>query len=115
MKPILIGLLVAAMTLTGCKKTPAPSQDMAGIENMPGMPAAPADTSGVPLDRTAAASCSKTARSTQSSRRSAMRNRLSPGFTACPSITIFSVISPLRGARSSSVRVTLPRVSRLST
>ncbi len=57
MKQILFGLLVAAMTLTGCKKTPAPSQDVAGMENMPGMPgmpAAPADTSGVPLNRTEA-------------------------------------------------------------
>ncbi len=54
MKQIMIGLLVAAMTLTGCKKAPAPSQDMAGMENMPGMPgmpARPADTSGVPLNR----------------------------------------------------------------
>jgi len=56
-KQIPFGLLVAAMTLTGCKKTPAPSQDVAGMENMPGMPgmpAAPADTSGVPLNRTEA-------------------------------------------------------------
>jgi len=53
-KRIMIGLLVAAMTLTGCKKAPPPSQDMAGMENMPGMSgtaAAPADTSGVPLNR----------------------------------------------------------------
>ena len=57
MKQFFFGLLVAAMTLTGCKKTPPPSQDMAGMENMPGMPgmpAAPADTSGVPLNRTEA-------------------------------------------------------------
>src|SRR3989449_4350150 len=38
------------MMLTGCKKAPAP--DMQG---MPGMPAASADTSGVPLDRAEAA------------------------------------------------------------
>src|SRR6266566_3934837 len=49
-KQIITGLLVAAMTLTGCKKAPAP--DMQG---MPGMPAASADTSGVPLDRVEAA------------------------------------------------------------
>src|SRR5207249_11238475 len=52
-KQILTGLLVAAMTLTGCKKAPAP--DMQGMAGMPGMPAAAADTSGVPLDRTEAA------------------------------------------------------------
>jgi len=49
-KQITIGLLVAAMMLAGCKKAPAP--DMQG---MPGMPAASADTSGVPLDRAEAA------------------------------------------------------------
>src|SRR5437879_6572639 len=46
------------MTLTGCKKTPAPSQEMTGMKDMqgmPGMPAAGADTSGVALDRTEAA------------------------------------------------------------
>ena len=54
MKRIILGLLVAAVTLTGCKKSPAPSQDMAGMENMPGIPAAPADTTGVTLNRTEA-------------------------------------------------------------
>src|SRR5439155_13612684 len=57
-KQIFAGLLVAAMTLTGCKKAPAPSQEMAGMKDMqgmPGMPAARADTSGVPLDRAEAA------------------------------------------------------------
>ncbi len=74
MKPILIGLLVAAMTLTGCKKTPAPSQDTAGMENMPGMPAAPADTAGVPLDRTAAQRLGITfARATEQPVRSSIR------------------------------------------
>src|SRR2546430_3094172 len=46
------------MTLTGCKKARAPSQEMAGMKDMqgmPGMPAAGADTSGVPLDRAEAA------------------------------------------------------------
>src|SRR5947209_11911184 len=46
------------MTLTGCKKAPAPSQEMAGMKDMqgmPGMPAARADTSAVPLARAEAA------------------------------------------------------------
>ncbi len=77
MKPLIIGLLVAAMTLTGCKKTPAPSQDMAGMENMPGMPgmpAAPADTAGVPLNRTAAQRLGITfARATEQPVRSSIR------------------------------------------
>lgn len=58
MKQIIAGLLVAAMTLTGCRKAAAPSEEMAGMQDMqgmPGMPAAGADTSGVPLDRAAAA------------------------------------------------------------
>src|SRR5207247_2472882 len=49
-KQITIGLLGAALMLTGCKKAPAPSQATAGMKNMqgmPGMPAAGADTSGV--------------------------------------------------------------------
>jgi len=57
-KQIIIGLLVAAMTLTGCTKARAPSQETAGMKDMqgmPGMPAAGADTSGVPLDRSEAA------------------------------------------------------------
>jgi RND family efflux transporter MFP subunit len=53
MKQIFSGLLVAATTLTGCKQAPAP--DMQGMPGMLGMPAAGADTSGVPLDRAAAA------------------------------------------------------------
>ena len=77
MKPIMIGLLVAATTLTACKKTPAPSQDMAGMENMPGMPgmpAAPADTSGVPLNRTEAQRLGITfARATEQPVRSSIR------------------------------------------
>jgi len=76
-KQILFGLLVAAITLTGCKKTPAPSQDMAGMENMPGMPgmpAAPADTSGVPLNRTEAQRLGITfARATEQPVRSSVR------------------------------------------
>ena len=58
MKQIIAGLLIAAMMLTGCRKAPAPSQEMAGMQGMPGMPGMPAagaDTSGVPLDRAAAA------------------------------------------------------------
>jgi Cu(I)/Ag(I) efflux system membrane fusion protein len=56
----MIGLLVASVTLTGCQKKPAPSDEMAGMKDMegmpgmPGMPAAPPDTSGVPLNRTEA-------------------------------------------------------------
>ena len=77
MKQILIGLLVAATTLTGCKKAPAPSQDTAGMENMPGMPgmpAAPADTSGVPLNRTEAQRLGITfARATEQPVRSSVR------------------------------------------
>jgi len=56
-KRIMIGLVVAALALTGCQKKPAASDEMAGMkdmEGMPGMPAAPADTSGVPLNRTEA-------------------------------------------------------------
>src|SRR5206468_2874764 len=57
-KQIFTGLLIAAMTLMGCKRAPAPSQEMTGMKDMqgmPGMPAAGADTSGVPLDRAEAA------------------------------------------------------------
>src|SRR3989454_9941710 len=46
------------MMLTGCKKAPAPSQETTGMKDMqgmPGMPAAGADMSGVPLDRAQAA------------------------------------------------------------
>ena len=57
MKRIMIGLLATAVTLTGCQKKPARSDEMAGMKDMPGtpgMPAAGADTSGVPLNRTEA-------------------------------------------------------------
>src|SRR5205807_502769 len=57
-KQIITGLLVAAVTLTGCKKAPAPSPEMADMKDMqgmPGMPAAGSDTSGIPLDRAEAA------------------------------------------------------------
>jgi Cu(I)/Ag(I) efflux system membrane fusion protein len=68
-KRIMIGLFVAAVTLTGCQKKPARSDEMAGMKDtqdtaqmsgvkgmpgMPGMPAAGADTSGVPVNRTEA-------------------------------------------------------------
>ena len=51
MKRIMISLLVAAVMLTGCKKKPAPSDAMAGMEGMPGIPDTRADTSGVPVNR----------------------------------------------------------------
>ncbi len=57
MKRIMIGLIVAALTVTGCQQKPASRdetagmKDMEGMPGMPGMPAAPADTSGVPLNR----------------------------------------------------------------
>ena len=57
MKRIMIGVLVAAVTLTGCRRKPAPSDEMAGMEGMqemPGMPTGGADTSGVPLNRSEA-------------------------------------------------------------
>ena len=57
MKRIMIGLLVTALTLTGCQKKRARSDEMAGMKDMqgmPGMPASGADTSGVPVDRTEA-------------------------------------------------------------
>ena len=77
MRQIILGLLVAALTLTGCKKTPAPSQETAGMENMPGMPrvpAAPADTTGVPLNRTEAERLGITfARATERPVRSSVR------------------------------------------
>src|SRR5439155_1890749 len=52
-KQILTGLLVAAMTLTGCKKAPAPSQEMGGMKDMqgmPGRPAAGAEPYGMPVN-----------------------------------------------------------------
>src|SRR5438093_13599144 len=65
------------MTLTGCKKAPAPSREMAGMKDMrgmPGMPAAGADTSGVPLDRAEAARLGITfARATERPVRSSVR------------------------------------------
>src|SRR6266478_2492372 len=57
--------------------------------------------------RTAAASCSKIATSTHSTRASAIWNRLSPAFTAWPSMTIFSVTAP--GARGERVVFQPPR------
>src|SRR5439155_6229936 len=59
-KRIIISLFVA-VTLTGCQKKPARSdevagmKDMQGMPGMPGMPAPGADTSGIPLDRAEAA------------------------------------------------------------
>ncbi len=85
MKRIMIGLLVAAVTLTGCQKKPARSEEMAGmkgtrdttdtsIQGMPGMPAAGADTSGVPLNRTEAERLGITfAQATERSVRSSVR------------------------------------------
>jgi len=51
-KQIAVGLLFAAVTLTGCNKAPAPN--MQGMPGMAGMPAAGPDTSGVPVNRTEA-------------------------------------------------------------
>ena len=69
MKQISTGLLVAAMTLTGCKKAPAPA-----MPGMPGMPAASADTSGVPVNRTEAQRLGITfARATERPVRSSVR------------------------------------------
>jgi Cu(I)/Ag(I) efflux system membrane fusion protein len=59
-KRIIVSVLVAAVTLTGCQKKPARSdevagmKDMQGMPGMPGMPAAGADTSGMPVNRTEA-------------------------------------------------------------
>jgi len=47
MKQVIISLVVAAVTLTGCQKRPARSDEVAGMKDMqgmPGMPAASADT-----------------------------------------------------------------------
>ena len=81
MKPrIIIVLLVAAATLTGCRKKPAPSDETAGMKDMQGMPgvagmpAAPADTSGVPLNRAEAERLGITfARATERPVRSSVR------------------------------------------
>ena len=57
MKRIVITLLVAGLTLTGCQRKPAQSDETTGMKDMqgmPGMPAAGADTSGVPVNRTEA-------------------------------------------------------------
>jgi multidrug efflux pump subunit AcrA (membrane-fusion protein) len=57
MNRIVIGMVVAAVTLSGCRKKPASGDEMAGMEGMsgmpgmPGMPAAGADTAGVPVNR----------------------------------------------------------------
>src|SRR2546430_9113528 len=56
-KRIVITLLVAGLTLTGCQRKPAQSDETTGMKDMqgmPGMPAAGADTSGVPVNRTEA-------------------------------------------------------------
>ncbi len=80
MKRIATSLLVAAVTMTGCRKKPAPSdeaagtKDMQGMPGMAGMPAAPADTSGVPLNRTEAERLGITfARATERPVRSSVR------------------------------------------
>lgn len=76
----IMGLLVAALTLTGCQRKPARSdeaarmKDMQGMPGMPGMPAAGADTSGVPLHRTEAERLGITfARATERPVRSSVR------------------------------------------
>jgi len=76
-KRIIIGLLAAAVTLTGCQKKPAPSDEMTGMKDMqgmPGMPAGSADTSGVPLNRREAQQLGITfARATERPVRSSVR------------------------------------------
>src|SRR6266568_3116888 len=60
------------LTLTGCKKAPAPA--MQRMPGMPGMPAASADTSGVPVNRTEAQRLGITfARATERPVRSSIR------------------------------------------
>ena len=66
MKGVMIGLLVAAVTLTACQKKPPRGNEMAGLNGtqdtgqmagmpgVPGTPAAGADASGVPVNRTEA-------------------------------------------------------------
>src|SRR5688572_13169900 len=60
MKRIIMSLVLAALTLTGCQRKPARSDEVAGMKamqgmpGMPGMPAGGADTSGVPVNRTEA-------------------------------------------------------------
>ena len=57
MKRIAIGLLVAAVALSGCRNKPAADSQTAGMNDMasmPGMAAAGTDTSGVPVNRTEA-------------------------------------------------------------
>ncbi|PYO64088.1 MAG: efflux RND transporter periplasmic adaptor subunit [Gemmatimonadetes bacterium] len=80
MKRIIIGLVVAAVTLTGCQRKPARSdeaagmKEMQGIPGMPGMPAAGADTSGVPVNRSEAQRLGVTfARATERPVRSSIR------------------------------------------
>src|SRR5439155_3133236 len=56
-KRLIISLVVAAVTLTGCQRKPARSDETAGMKDMqgmPGTPAAGADTAGVPVNRTEA-------------------------------------------------------------
>src|SRR5439155_26248926 len=79
-KRIIISLLVTAVTLTGCQRKPARSdettgmKDMQGMPGMPGMPAASADTSGVPVNRTEAERLGITfARATERPVRSSVR------------------------------------------
>jgi multidrug efflux pump subunit AcrA (membrane-fusion protein) len=76
MKRITAGLLIA-VTLTGCNKKPGPGGEMAGMQGMPGMsgtPAAGADTSGVPVNRTQAERLGITfARATERPVRSSVR------------------------------------------
>src|SRR6266516_1023131 len=72
-----MGLLVAAMMLTGCKKASPPSQGMTGMKDMPAIPGMPAegyDTPGVPVDRAEAARLGITfARAAQRPVRSSVR------------------------------------------
>ncbi|HYT99390.1 MAG TPA: efflux RND transporter periplasmic adaptor subunit, partial [Gemmatimonadales bacterium] len=80
MKRIIMSLVVTAVTLTGCQRKPARSDDVAGTKDMqgmpgmPGTPAAGADTSGVPVNRTEAQRLGITfARATERPVRSSLR------------------------------------------
>jgi hypothetical protein len=75
-----MSLAVTAVTLTGCQRKPARSDEMAGMKDMrgmpgmPRMPAAAADPSGVPLNRTEAERLGITfARATERPVRSSVR------------------------------------------
>ncbi len=76
MKRIAIALLLAAVTVSACRKQSSEGETtgMKGMEDMPGMPAAGTDTSGVPVNRVEAQRLGITfARASERSVRSAIR------------------------------------------